>query len=596
MTRLRLFAAIAGVLVLSGFGLFAQPAAPPGEAGLAALLRDAERALKNENYENAIKLYLEAKRRFPDNLEAPQALGRLYSDKHLYDLALDEYLTLYDNRSTDYDIIYKVAETYGLLNRNSDSIDFFERGLRLFPGDLDYVQGLAWMYFKVEDYQKGIELLNETIRKHGTNRNYEMTLGTIYSNLFEYELSREHYLESIRLARNEGADFFSSIAYYNLSILEVAFYEYKRAREAVQASLDLAERPSGELALGELHQRQLNFRQALEAYEKADRTDETPLAKFNLAILYQKFGYFDLALAYTHKIETHKDESWMYNFGITKEKFRRDIHQLYHDIYEGQFHEADFDPRPWLWDWIPWLFKKAELALKAWYHGSRFKELQIALSEQSFSTQNNPLGWWSLYQAHRDYIPAARKYLQLSKDFETARTQKAEASYLLEEGMLFSDPERLAQALRKFDGEWEREEIAETLENLIPLLAGRESGQAEQLTAELYRLNPGTLRQHGLSLPIMANVYSADKEHAAKVTRQLLDFASSAGYKVHLSARPGVEYTLNLSVSQDGSYRFALRDKNGAAVFQDVQKPTPESPPTDFFRQLFDRIHHLPVN
>lgn len=593
MIRRHCFRLFLLALLLLPLPLTAQAAQP----SLDDLMRAGKKSAAAENFQQAIETWQQAKKLYPNSTEPSEALARLYSNRKLFALALEEYQFILTKKPADYETLFNVAETSGLLGQDAQSIRAFEQGLKLYPDDREFIQALAWMYFKAEEYQKGINLLQEAIKARGTNRNYEMTLGTIYSNLYEYELSRRHYTESIRLGLRDGEQYFASIAYYNLSILDVTFYEHARAMESVEASLHLTERPSGHLALGELHQARMDFRKAVEAFEKADSGDDTPLSKFDLASLYAQFGYFELALAYLKKISEQKDESWMYNFGITKEKFQRDLHQLYHQVYEGQAAAADFDSKANPWEWLVWLWKKIQLWLLSWYHGSQFKELQITLAEKSLSTANNPQAWWSLYQANKAYPAAARKYLALARDFELSRTPKALPSYQHETGALEGNLDLLLKAVAGFDPVWQKEEAAETLSDALPLARGRlPEDQNRQLVNALYKINPGALRQHGTSLPLQVNVFGSDQRAAAQAAEALRAFVSACGYDAAEKGRPGVEYTLNLNVGSDGTWRSTLRDGAGSSVFTFARKLEDKEAPAVYFAEMFDKVHSLPEN
>ena len=56
-----------------------------------------------------------------------------------------------------------------------------------------------------------------------------MTLGTLYSGIYDYENSKHNYLEAINEALDANNSHFASVAYYNLSLLEHSFYHFSEA-------------------------------------------------------------------------------------------------------------------------------------------------------------------------------------------------------------------------------------------------------------------------------------------------------------------------------------------------------------------------------
>ena len=547
----------------------------------------AEIALEKENYQEALKILEEGKKTFPKAHILRSYLGDIYSQRRIYSLALEEYREALLLDPANYQLNFSVAETLGLLNKNTESIAAFEETLDKFPEDAPTVQALAWMYFKVEDYEKGVSIVQQGIKTLGGNRSFYMTLGTLYSSLYEYKNSKEAYLDSIRRAELEGDTQFASIAYYNLSILETSFLKFQEAYDAVETSLKQDQRPSGYLALGELLQTQMNFKRAVETFDKADLTETTPLTKMDLAKIYRQFGFLDQALAYLLKVEANKDDSWMYNFGVTADKWKMDIHQTYGEIYRGYGAEADFTPRFWPWEWAGWVWKKVTYGFQAWYHEQIYKDLQYRLAEDSLGRSNNPMGWWNIYKASENYPFVARKYLSKAREFEEARIPGVTPLYQLEEGKLERRPDLLAQALEQLDPKWMGLERTEAILALIPQVT---KPQQRALLNQLYQINPGSLRQAGWSLPLQVNVYGSNPDLVSQWTWDLEGWIRATGHDASLKGEDGRDYQLNINVGTDGMARFSLKDKEGLSLFQDFEKVEDRG---KFFEFVFTRVHRV---
>ena len=257
----------------------------------------AQAAIEAENYETAVQLLQEAQRRYPAAGSLNVLLADLYYDKELFALALEEYLEADRKEGADFLVLSQIAHCYGKLNREQDSIGTLERILELFPESVYSVDDLGWMYFKTHQLEKAEALLQEALERFGPERGLYMTLGTVYSGMYDYDNSRRYYLLAIDDALDEQDEYFASVAYYNLSLLEHSFYRFNSALRHTEESIRLSDRAPGHLARGELFQSRLDFRRALEEYELARARDTTPLSKVNLAMLYQRFGRLELSFS-----------------------------------------------------------------------------------------------------------------------------------------------------------------------------------------------------------------------------------------------------------------------------------------------------------
>ncbi|HOV63933.1 MAG TPA: hypothetical protein PLG43_08650, partial [Spirochaetia bacterium] len=250
---------------------------------------EAKSALEVENYEYAVKVLKEGKKFFPDAYNLQVLLGDIYSEKELYSLAREEYEGALSRVPEDFSILYKTSQVLGKLNEEKKAVALLEKIHRLYPEDRDVISDLAWMYFKTYQLTKGEKLLKDSIEAFGSNRSFSMTLGTIYSGMYEYDLAKSYYLESIKDSAGEEGRYFASVAYYNLSLLERGFYHYNSALDYTDRSLSLADRASGHLAKGELWKARMDFDKAHEEFQRAYAIDSTPLAKVSLADLYQQW-------------------------------------------------------------------------------------------------------------------------------------------------------------------------------------------------------------------------------------------------------------------------------------------------------------------
>lgn len=546
------------VLFLSWI-LLAHAGAAPSE-----FLDQGRAAEAAENYQQAIALYQKALAASPSDPAPARALADLFTTKGLHSLALPAWQEFVRRAPADSSGWIGLAQTWAYLNDNSQSVQILETARDRFPEDPDVLQALAWMLFKTEKFRRGIQLVEGWTRVHPPDRNLEMTLGTLYSSVFDYDLSRIHYLKSIDLARGKGdADKdFRSIAWYNLSLLEKAFYQFDLADGAIRKSLDEENRPAGNLAWGELYQDRRDFAQARRLYEKAVEADETPLGRFDLAGLFQQFGLLDEAEAQLVQVERHHDDTWMYNYGVTKDKVSRDIAELRAALHRSRFHALDFSPRTTPWDWVTWAGSKVHEGLLWWYHDQTWKNLLVRISDSSLAASNSPDAWVGLTLANRDRPPLALKYLALSRNHEVPRNPRSAGSYLIEEGLIRRDSQLLAQAMARIQAPWENDDRERALATSIEV--DRQQGltsEVRKLLTDLYALNPGSLPGWGWGLPVRFEVYG-DQTQTPGWTQALETFAGQTGWDASAADRPGLSWTLDLRV-QNTKATWTLRDSDG---------------------------------
>lgn len=528
------------------------------------LLEEGRNAEAAENYQRAIELYRQAMDEAPEDPEPPRALAELFSDKGLNDLALPVWQEVVRRSPGDLTAWLAVAQTFSYLDDNARSVKTLDDARERFPLSAEVTQALAWMLFKTEDFRRGIALVEAFIAEHGTDRSLEMTLGTLYSSVFDYGMSRVHYLKSIELAPGPGTDErnFRSIAWYNLSLLEKGFYRYDLADEAIRKSIEEEDRPAGSLAWGELFQGRRDFAEARRLYEKAVQADETPLARFDLARLLQQFGLVDEAEAQLIQVERHKDDTWIYNYGVTKDKIRRDLHELRADIHRARYHLFDFRPRSTPWDWLVWAFDKTREGLLWWYHDQTWKSLLVKLSESSLAVRNSPDAWVSLTLANRDRPALALKYLNLVRNHELPKNPRARASYLIEEGVVTRDPKMLTWAMGLAQRPWENEDRERALATLVEVRRSEGNGnEVRRLLSQLYQLNAGGLALRGWGLPVRLAVYG-DQKQGQGWREAWSTYVGQTGWEARVEDRSGVDWTLDWRALPAGA-TWTLRDPEG---------------------------------
>jgi tetratricopeptide (TPR) repeat protein len=467
-----------------------------------SLYQNAEKAAQAENWERAVELYTRGEKTFPNDFRFPFTLGDLYQGRGLYSLAFEEYrkanILLPDNQT----LLYKLSQATGYLNKDAESAAYLERLLALDPSNETAIANLGWMYFKLHRSEEGAILMEDAINRLGSDISFEMTLATIYSDLFRYDDSKKQYLSAILGAKMHGDDYFESIAHYNLSILESRFYNYGDAFKETEASLDAVDRASGHIARGEILLRRLDIKRGIDDYETAYETDDSPLAKVNLADSYQMAGRLNEARLYAEQCLAADDNSWMLNYGIDPIQYRRDIHEILYKTYKGLAKAEGFIMYGSVWGSVKSVFRALSYQFKGEVHKYLFKKYSL-LSANAYITNSEPHidALYLYYKAFESYPSRALSYIRRAREREVPIIPKAEPSYFYEEGSILKNKALLSDAIDGSDPIWERDMAAE-IYTILAKMRGMSANDRKDAVERLFALNRGALRQNGIRLPV----------------------------------------------------------------------------------------------
>jgi tetratricopeptide (TPR) repeat protein len=548
----------------------AMPAVAAEEGSLEWYSQQSKQAISQGNYESAVKLLMEARRKFPSAPALDAALADLFYEKELFALSLDAYRRAEGKGDASLHTLNQISHCLGKLGRDREAIDTLNRILKLFPESVESIDDLGWMYFKTYQLEKGEKILTEGLSRFGMQRGMAMTLGTIYSGMNRYEKSREYYQKAITDALKADDRYFASIAYYNLSLLEHAFFRYNSALRATEDSLAMEDRSSGHLARGELYQSRLDYRGALAEYEKAYALDTTPLTKVNLAILHQRFGHLELARRYAEEALGAKDLAWMLYYGTDVRRHSKDLHEILSRIHRGLAREDVSRPTAGPVERARALYSALRHLVLGWYHTQQYRLLSLDTGRKYRAEGRLEEAYGEFSRAASDYREVAAVYLEKARVLETARTPHAAAFYQQEQGRNQGSAALLRQSLLALDPFWEKEAAADSLRWLAPLLAraGDAAGSRDAID-RLYAANPGALRQHGLGLPLTVAITDSGRGvwEKALIFRYLKRACSALRTEMEGGDARGFAYTLTVRLEPGGRARYRIvEDANGRIV------------------------------
>lgn len=569
---------------------------------------EAQNAILDEHYEYAIRILKEAKLKYPETPKFLIQLGDLYFDKDFYELALNEYLFANQIEENDYYTLNQIQDCYGYLNQEFKAIEYLELILAEYPPgefnpSIDTVDDLGWMYFKTHQLEKGEKLildLLENSSEYDIDRGLTMTLGTLYSGMYDYERSKEYYLKSIEDAEKDMDYYFASVAYYNLSLLERAFYNFNSALQYTNDSLLSQDRATGHLSRGELFQSQMNFSGALSEYEEGEKKDDTPLTKMNIAILLQIFGKLDQALQYANAVYNEKDQSWMHYFGTDLKRYKKEIHEILADINRDLAVREISAPRANAGEDVLSIIMYFRYFFSAYYYRQKYKNYCLIVGKDYLHEQSYLDAFWEFYRANEDYPETALKYLRKAEEIETVLIPHSKASYLQEEGKITKNQVMLEQAINTFDPFWEKERIAESLVAMIRLLP-RKNGERRNALNRLYDINPGAFLRNRTGLPLEIRFHMSPDKHILK--RVIVHAFKSSGSDVTtansaLNEEKGYRFILQVFWEGGEDPSFTLSDRLTSSVIAEssiqVKKGSIDEQAAWFVKNmLFDHIYHV---
>jgi len=524
-------------------------------------------AQRAENWERAIELFNEGAKYYPDDYRFPWSLGNLYYYRKFYNLAWDEYRRAEKIIPWGTDLLLKLANTAGYLNRNEVSASYYERLLAFEPDNREAIDSLAWMYFKLHRLQEGERLLLNAIDHLGEDMDFAMTMGTIYSGMFRYAESKDAYQKAIQWAEAFGDRLFAALSYYNLSILETRFYQFALAFDCTNASLKAMDRPSGRLARGELYLARLELSRGLADYQEAYQTDSSPLSKLNLAQAFQIGGRLPEAAAYASDCLKAGDDSWMMNFGIDPVRYKRDIHEILKDTYKGLLKAETFSCPGSLKEKVQSLFRKISYRFHFAIHTHLFHKYCL-LSADAFdwpeaaSNQDDDSRLEQLtqyYNAFENYPRRALAYLRQARSIEEPIIPLSVPSYDFEEGRLFKNRKTLEKSLGEFDPLWERDMIANVYAELALMGKGKKA-ERQDAAERLFALNRGALLQNGIALPVQLRVNSPGN----RIEGILKEAVKSAGLEIARTESP--RFTLTFDASGEEGFVLSKLYDNGRGI------------------------------
>ena len=203
---------------------------------------------------------------------------------------LEDVIKQRKDLGTAYERLFDIYRSQGLID---DALQVFERALAANPGNYNFISGYGIALVKHGRYQKGAEILEESLSLFDQDAEVWNSLGVAYGKMGDFEKAREDFGRALALAP-EDAFFNDNVGTLNVTMAQktknpelarqsIAFFEKAIAADPTVASVynGLAG------ALRILGRRS----EAIANWEKAVELDPNfDMAIFNLAVAYLEKG------------------------------------------------------------------------------------------------------------------------------------------------------------------------------------------------------------------------------------------------------------------------------------------------------------------
>ena len=137
-----------------------------------------------ENYGEALKYLNEAGKDDPQNAEIPYMIGRSYADMLNYKLAIPFYQKAVQLDATKYAWVYELGLICYDQNDNKNALKYIlEAGDKGYPKDNGYMQNLGIAYIDAGNFDSGIVILTDLIKKRPSDASLlDMVAEAYYDN------------------------------------------------------------------------------------------------------------------------------------------------------------------------------------------------------------------------------------------------------------------------------------------------------------------------------------------------------------------------------------------------------------------------------
>jgi tetratricopeptide (TPR) repeat protein len=162
-----------------------------------------------DNYGDAIKYLTGAEKEDPNNAEIPYLVAHSYSDMMNYKLAIPYFQKAIALDSTKSYWVYEMAMIYYAIHDDKNALKYIlEAGNKGYKKDNDYYENLGIAYLNVGDLDKGVEMLNEILKKKPSDLSILNMVAEAYYYRAKYDLAIEYWDRVLEYDKSSAASLY----------------------------------------------------------------------------------------------------------------------------------------------------------------------------------------------------------------------------------------------------------------------------------------------------------------------------------------------------------------------------------------------------
>ncbi len=548
-------------------------------------LTSANEYLKRDRFDKALEMLKEAELNFPLSPLPNLKKGNLYTSHKLYDNALGEYLKAKRKGYLSEELYRNIASLYSKVGNDKEALKTYQEAFNKFSKNREIYDSLGWLNFKVHNVKKGIEITKEGLELFPNSSELFMTLGTLYSDIWDYENSKKAYYDSIKYSYQDyKSNYFRSVVYYNISVLEKNFLNYQDSLNSVNASIGQENRGTPHIQLAILRIFSLNLSDALiEVREAINLKPDTMFSHYLLSYIYITAGELDNAITILKSLEKNSDFEWMQFFGMNKDTYFSEVFSYISQAYEYKANQIKFREKNNFFESLLVPFKSLYYKILSNYYLNHHANLSIKIAEELIDGGSILEGINQLYNTYKrvdnkkakkmlilkENLPIQmnhnmKRLLLLDKIILDLRLKRSSVDGFFSGSLKDGDIFPLIKSIESLDPKWEREIKAESLYELIKVSKGE---IRERAIRELFLIHSPYIGLYGLKLGVSVE-FTSDTANRGKIVSLLkksgFGIDSSSPIKAIIKPLPNDLFSITL-VYEDSvikSDNFSLKNNN----------------------------------
>jgi tetratricopeptide (TPR) repeat protein len=177
-------------------------------------LQIARKHYQEDNYAEALKFLEKASVEEPDNAGVPYLSSRAYLDMNNYRKAAVFMEKAIAMDSTKPQWMYECGLIYYAIPDNKKSLQFILlAGEKGYKKSSDYLENLANAYININQYDKGLEILTEVVKKKPEDPELLYVIGDAYYKTGKYQEAIDHWDRVFKIEENAEALYMIGMAY-----------------------------------------------------------------------------------------------------------------------------------------------------------------------------------------------------------------------------------------------------------------------------------------------------------------------------------------------------------------------------------------------